>query len=376
MIHRSSIVFRVDAALIIGTGHVMRCLALADELRTRGANCVFVSRSHEGHLCNLIRERGFKVLVLAAVVPVAGTSLTDALNYSNWLGTSVSQDAVDALTLLGGLHFDWVVVDHYGLDAASERILRSACRQVLVIDDLADRPHDCDVLLDQNPGRLSADYDGLLPAQCERLIGPRYALLRPDFARLRPVSLARRAGVPCRHILVTMGGVDKDNMTSKILAGLNGAGLDDDFRVTVVLGANAPWVDEVRYQAQRTHASTQVLVNVPNMAELMCEADLAIGAAGSTSWERCCMGLPTILLVLAENQRGIAEALGRDGIALCANGSDTVSIVRDFVRMVLGDPSMLVEMSRKAAAIVDGLGVSRVADRLMGGVDALPSAQG
>jgi UDP-2,4-diacetamido-2,4,6-trideoxy-beta-L-altropyranose hydrolase len=369
------VAFRVDASLLLGTGHVMRCLTLAMALRERGVNCAFVSRALPGHLCPLMRERGFEVLELPRVAIPEGLHPTCGDGDARGLPTCSEQDAVETLAMLANRRVDWLIVDHYGLDAVWERRVGTLVRSIVVIDDLADRLHDCEVLLDQNLGRLTADYDALLPPGCERLIGPRYALLRPDFACQRPESLVRRGVGPCRHILVTMGGTDKDDITSKVLAGLEAAGLGDDVRVTVVLGATAPWIDNVQNRAKKMREPTRVLVDVPNMAELMCEADLAIGAAGSTSWERCCMGLPTILLVLAENQRGVADALVHEGVALLANGPDVAAAVRDSVRALWDDACTLTTMSRKAAALVDGQGASRVADCLLGWADVYPAGR-
>ncbi len=342
----------------------MRCLTLAEELRTRGASCVFICRPHKGNICGLIRERGFKVLELPDTQVTCKSSAGEAMGHAHWLGTSAMQDAYETLALLQGTNIDWLVADHYCLGATWERALRQACRRILVIDDLADRLHECDILLDQNLGRKEEDYAELVPEQCARLVGPCYALVRQEFAQLRLASLARRMHGGCRNLLVTMGGVDKNNATSDVLAGLDAADLPDDIQVTVVLGASAPWKDAVRERAKVVRFATEVLVNVSNMAELMRKADLAIGAAGSTSWERCCMGLPTIQVVLADNQVGIASALETSKAAISISTDELPHSLAPLIFTLLQSTSRLTEMSYLASQVTDGLGAFRVATEL------------
>jgi UDP-2,4-diacetamido-2,4,6-trideoxy-beta-L-altropyranose hydrolase len=328
------IAFRSDASLDIGTGHVMRCLTLADALRAQGARCSFICRPHEGHLLDLIGQRGHLALALPALDDREHASDSPSGNaHAAWLGTDWAMDATDTKRILthslGNEPLDWLVVDHYALDHQWEQALRCSARRIMVIDDLADRPHDCDLLLDQNLGRTAEDYAGLLPPYATLLIGPQYALLRPEFAALRPYSLARRAHNPqLKRLLITMGGVDKDNVTGKVLDALTACALPPDLRITVVMGPHAPWLAEVRARAAQMPWATEVLVGVNNMAQLMADSDLAIGAAGSTSWERCCLGLPTIQVVLAENQKLIAHALVNAGAAMTA---DVARLAKDLL---------------------------------------------
>jgi len=233
----------------------------------------------------------------------------------------------------------------------------------MVIDDLADRPHACDLLLDQTFGREATDYHPFVPAACRLLCGSQYALLRPEFAALRPYSLQRRAQPTLRELLITMGGVDKDNATGQVLQALRSCRLPADCRITVVMGATAPWLDEIRKEAQDMPWPTRVLVGVSDMAQLMADSDLAIGAAGATSWERCCLGLPTIMLVLAENQRKIAEELCEAGAAHLIE----VSTLNNQLLIVPDnwEPLFLGAMSAAAAAITDGSRVAQVINALI-----------
>ncbi|TGP14654.1 UDP-2,4-diacetamido-2,4,6-trideoxy-beta-L-altropyranose hydrolase [Mesorhizobium sp. M2D.F.Ca.ET.233.01.1.1] len=356
------IAFRTDASIEIGTGHVMRCLTLADALRERGAECLFICRLHIGHLMDLIAERGHRTVALPR--PPADATLTHgAPPHAYWLGTDWATDAQETHRAVGAV--DCLVVDHYGLDRRWEEALRSACQYLMVIDDLADRPHDCDLLLDQSLGRTKEDYDGLLGADAVTLLGPKYALLRPEFAELRAASLARRVQPKLEHLLLTMGGVDKQNVTGLVLDALDEGTLPSTLRITVVMGPQAPWKDAVRIRAEAMRYSTQVLVGVSDMARLMSESDLAVGAAGSTSWERCCVGLPSFVFALADNQHSVASALQVSGAAVAVeNPSQLVSVLEErFVSGTIGE--FLFGLSKAAAAITDGEGVSRVADRMV-----------
>lgn len=351
------VLFRADASLQIGTGHVMRCLTFADALaRERKARCEFACRLHEGHLADFIAARGYDVHRLP---PSAAPPSADL--YERWLGCDEPTDAAQVLAAVGVAAFDLLVVDHYGLGVRWETALRGACRHLVALDDLADRGHACDVLLDGNPGRLAADYAQLVPAGCRVLAGAAYALLRPQFAAAREGSLARRRDGAARKVLVTMGGVDPSNMTSRVLEALRAAPLPGDASLTVVLGPHAPWADEVRQQAQRMPWPTTVVANVEDMAALMASQDLAIGAAGVTALERCCLGLPSLLFVLADNQAPGARALEGAGAALVvASEADALKgDLREKLAALLS-PGRLRAMQQCCAALVDGLGVSRL----------------
>lgn len=359
------VAFRVDASLKIGAGHVMRCLTLADALHERGADCVFVCRAHIGNLMDLIQQRGYATLVLPLdeSEPQGGQEEGGTAHaYSNWLGAHWTADADQTSDALANLQVDWLVIDHYSIDARWEGRLRRMCQFLLVIDDLANRAHDCDLLLDQNLGRGASDYAGLVNSGSTVLAGPQYALLRPDFIRMRPYSLTRRTKPTLKRLLVSMGGMDNENVTGEVLEALQGSLLPEDCLITVVSGIQAPWLEQVRKRAAKLPWKTEVLVNVSDMAQLMADSDLAIGAAGSSAWERCCLGLPAIVLVLAENQRFIGRVLHESGAAILTEYA--VAEIRSIVDRIMLDPQLLTGMSISAAHIVDGLGTARVASRI------------
>jgi len=276
------------------------------------------------------------------------------------LGCDWQTDAEQTQQLLPEGPVDWLVVDHYALDADWELLLRGRCQRMMVIDDLADRQHDCDLLLDQTLGRLEEDYVQLVSENCTLLTGSQYALLRPEFAELREMSLQRRVRPQLQRILISMGGVDQHNATGAVLAALNKSSLPQECQVTVVMGEQAPWLQTVQEQAEQMRWPTTVQVNVDNMAQLMVESDLAIGAAGSSSWERCCLGLPTILLVLAENQWPNAQAQkAASSVLLLGDVAEIEACLPTLLEQCF-EREVLVGLGRSSAHLCDGLGAERV----------------
>lgn len=350
--------FRVDASVDIGSGHVMRCLALADALRLRGADCHFICRDLPGHLVAAIRQRGVEATLLAPAGEVFDGAAAPA--HAAWLGCAWQDDAAQVAPLLAVLQPDWLVVDHYALDGRWESMLRRDAMRLMVIDDLADRLHDCDLLLDQNLGRTAGHYRDLVALRCRVLAGPAYALLRPEFGAVRQHSLARREGAALARVLVNMGGVDQFNATAEVLHGLARSDLPQQCAISVIMGLNAPWIDAVRALAAAAARPIEVAVNVSDMARRMAESDLAIGAAGSTSWERCCLGLPTLIVVVAANQAGGAAALERAGAALALGMPADIGVRLPAALRQVGAGDTLAAMSMAARVLVDGLGVARV----------------
>lgn len=361
VVARMRVAFRVDASIDIGTGHVMRCLTLANALREHGAQCEFVCRAHPGHLAGRIESAGHAVHLLPLRAGEEAGEESAVAAHAHWLGSGWRRDAAETVAALGASPRDWLVVDHYALEAGWESEAGRVAARSMAIDDLADRMHRVDLLLDQNLGRAASDYDSLLPASARCLAGPDYALLRPDFARLRDYSLARREAAALRRVLVSLGGVDRDNLTGRVLDALATVELPRDARVTVVMGKLAPGLDPVRAQASRMPFACDVRVDIDDMAQVMADADLAIGAAGSSSWERCVLGLPTIMLVLAENQRGIAAELEKAGACMVvASDGRLPRELADAMRR-LDEAAERTKISRAAAAVLDGCGIARVA---------------
>ena len=357
------VAFRTDASLQIGTGHVMRCLTLATALRDQGAEVIFITCNHEGNLDEHIKANGFAVHSLSnAGVNASRLSL---VGYAQWLGVDQITDAEATIQALGSMKPDWLIVDHYALDCTWEKKLAGSVQKIMVIDDLCDRRHDCNLLLDQNLGRSKTDYVQIVTKDCTVLTGPKYAMLRPEFSLLREASVKRRAAPVLKKILITMGGVDQNNATGKTLEALRSCPIIKDCQITVIMGENAPWLSDVRERALSMPCQTAVDVGVDNMAQVMTESDLAIGAAGSTSWERCCLGLPTLIITLAENQESIAQSVVQCGAAMSLGdvGSRRFNDdLRELVSRLENDVAKLLKMSTAAARVADGCGVARVVE--------------
>jgi UDP-2,4-diacetamido-2,4,6-trideoxy-beta-L-altropyranose hydrolase len=348
-----TVVFRVDALPFMGVGHLSRCLALAHALRVLDAQVHFICRDGENNVNWLVGQQGFDLHRLPA-----GEMPLDPTNTKQWLGGSEDADAQTTFEIirdLGGA--DWLVVDHYALDADWEERLRPICRRILVIDDLADRFHDCDLLLDQNL-RDGNPYRIRLPAAAQILLGPRYALLREEFRVAHPTVRPRSGRIS--RVMVFFGGSDPTGETFKALEALrmlNTTGLHID----VVVGASNP--ERVRVEALCcTLPGVVYHCQVDNMAYLMSQADLAIGAAGASSWERLAVGLPAIVVAVADNQLGIMQQLHESELAIGLGSAKDVS-VRDMTMAIgwcLQNPEIMQQMSARGPSTVDGAGARKV----------------
>lgn len=326
---------RADSSLAIGTGHVARCLTLATALRDGGETVRFICRRQPGDCCDLIRGQGFVVLPLLYEGEVSPES-----------------DAAAVLGALDGWKPELLVVDHYRLDAAWERRLRPEAGRILVIDDLADRRHDCDALLDQNLVQgLEHRYDGLTPPGCALFLGPRYALLRDEFIRVRR-TLRQRSG-EAKRILVSFGGSDPTNETEKALLALRKCAPGDAV-VDVVAGRANPNGARLR-EICSSRAGFFFHCQPDDMASLAAAADLAVGAGGISLWERCFLGVPSLLVVVAQNQEGSAREARARGLAHLAGSSSevTVDALADALDHMLHRPDLLREMSRRCLSFME-----------------------
>jgi UDP-2,4-diacetamido-2,4,6-trideoxy-beta-L-altropyranose hydrolase len=350
------VVIRADSSSQMGSGHVMRCLTLASELRRRGCSVVFVTRQHQGHCISRIEEAGFAVQRLnpPSAPPFPGS------HHREWLGVPVETDVEETLAVLRGRRADWLVVDHYGLDAAWHRAVRACAERLLVIDDLADRPIDADLLLDQStPASVPDAYANLIATHVPRLLGPRFAMLQPVYAMLRRTLPPRDGSV--RRLLVFFGAHDPTASALRVLGVL----AEEEFSqlaVDIVPGGNHEQIKAIRERA-REHYHWTVHDALPGLAGLMARADLSIGAGGTTTWERACLGLPTLVAAIAENQVSIAKRLaGENAIAFMGDGSQLSNDqwrvgMRDLIR----SSDRLRELEMNSRQLADGHGAGRVA---------------
>ena len=342
----ANIAMRVDASAQLGTGHLMRCLTLADALHERGARLRFICGPLPATQAHLVQDRGYELASLPAEA-----SSTETL------------DAAGSASALAGERWDWIVVDRYALGAAWEGAMRRHAARILVIDDLADRDHDCDLLLDQNYlPEGEARYRGRVPAGCRLLIGPWFALLRPEYRQYRDRLVTRPQRVV--RLLVFFGGTDPQGMTEMALDAVSSPELDG-LLVDVVYAGEATRRSRIEARAA-LRPGTTVHGPRPHLADLMAQADLSLGGGGATSWERMCLGLPSLVITLADNQRAVAAWLQAQGLARVVGDAATVTIADirsaliDDVRREGPNPAVA-----EAMRLCDGRGTGRVADAMM-----------
>jgi UDP-2,4-diacetamido-2,4,6-trideoxy-beta-L-altropyranose hydrolase len=345
---RRTVVFRADAGPAIGTGHVGRCTTLAQELIGRGWHAILASQGIPDRLRAGVERAGMDVLAL----PDDGSLRAD-------------HDAIRAHVS----HATLVVTDHYGIDASWQGRARDWSDVVMAIDDLAERPQDVDLLLDQNLGFDEAAHRRLLRDGARLLGGPRFALVAAGFAEARDGRAPATGAV--HRILVFLSGADPDDVTRTAALGVASATAGTSISIDVVVGAAYPFVDRLtRWAARRS--GVRVYVATDDMVGLTSAADLAVGAAGTASWERCTLGVPTVLLTLAPNQAGVAGGLAAAGAAIALGGADAAADVEPVVRDLLADPARVRAMSEAARTITDGRGRCRVADA----IEELPAVRG
>ena len=352
-----TLIIRADATNVIGTGHVMRCLTLANELASRGWSVFFLMRSPNVNIVEAIKRAGHSVKLLGQRKQSAPDGAKTP-PYTFWLNVSQEVDASETSKIVSELNANWVVVDHYALDQTWHRIVKKNCKNILVIDDLANRQLDCSILLDQNLGASKHTYRKQVVSNCLYLMGPHYALLRREFQLWRSHSILRRAKGPIKDILITMGGVDASNYTLNILNQLEQSNFAEECNFHVVIGSSFPYKNKLENFIKSSRLSISMMSDINNMAELMARSDLCVGAAGSTSWERCCLGLPTLTLSIAQNQNKIADALEQGGIII----KSTLQTIRpDFDKIMKKEnPKQLKKLIDNSIAVCDGHGVSRV----------------
>jgi UDP-2,4-diacetamido-2,4,6-trideoxy-beta-L-altropyranose hydrolase len=315
------------------------------------------------HLSDLVIREGFPLLQLPSIDPTKlNYGWTEEGSFDKWLGVSQEQDARETSELIGSQDFDWIVVDHYALDCQWETILKKQVKRILVIDDLANRSHDCDILLDQNwLSNKDSRYHLLTAEKCERLLGPEYALLRPEFYNQRKILKTR--GSEIQRVFVCFGAVDVENLTTLTVKSLSNSllsGLDVD----VVIGAGNPHIDEVK-NAVDSRPKTKLFIQTKNIAAIMARADLAIGAGGSTNWERFCLNLPSIVVTTADNQVDVNKELAENSfISLFGNQKE---ITREKLELHLCEiiNKRRFNFNLKIHEVCDGLGAYRVTERLL-----------
>jgi UDP-2,4-diacetamido-2,4,6-trideoxy-beta-L-altropyranose hydrolase len=364
------IVFRTDSSVKMGSGHLIRCLALAEEIKSNGWEITFISRAHSGNLNSLISKKGLKVVELPKSRFEKSAKRTSwADNYEEWLGLSQGQDAKDTIKAIEAEPPEWLIVDHYSLDEKWEKSIRAYVKNIMVIDDLANRYHDCDILLDQNWFENMNRYDGLVSSNCTQLLGPKYALLRPEFAKARKKLKPHNGDV--KRIFVFFGGSDPHNLTSMALRALSEPELAH-LKIDIVIGENNIHRDEIQ-KLTEYRKLTHLHVQVDSMAAIMVKADLAIGAGGVNTWERMCIGLPALVISIAENQDVLLDDLVKNCYTNFLGNITNVDKfdIKKGILDIIGDRSLIKDQSIKTYKLLDGSGSRKVTDWLIGDLSNL-----
>lgn len=348
-------VFRVDSSEKMGTGHVMRCLALASELQHRGHSVFFICRKLKGNLISHIEASGFKVVTLPS----------PASSVQTWLEVDINQDIDETIEALNSIEkTDWIIVDHYGINSDWEESVSNKVKKIFVIEDLTSRSHYCQLMLNQHTiSDLTQTYKDKITRECEFLFGPKYALLRNDFNQLHK-KVKNKTIKEAKDIFVFFGGIDATNETHKTLEAIKLLN-NENLKIHCLIGKNNPHFASI----ERTAFSMQQVTLYQQLLQpesLMTKCDIAIGAGGVTTWERLCIGLPTLAISVADNQIKALEELDQQGYIRYLGQSKSVNAdtLASEISEFISNPTSLNEMMKKGLHLVDGLGVSRVCEKL------------
>jgi UDP-2,4-diacetamido-2,4,6-trideoxy-beta-L-altropyranose hydrolase len=347
-------VFRVDASSKIGSGHVIRCLTLAKELGSRTNNCQFICRNHDNNLIKKIKKENFSVFVLKNLKK----KLNKKKMYSDWLGVDWNEDANQTINILKNHTVDWLIVDHYSIDHQWEKKVRPYVKNIMVLDDLANRKHDCDILLDQNLIANYKDrYKNLLKEDCVTLLGPKFSLLQNQYKELHKKAKLR-AGI-IKNILVYFGATDQNyliEMTLSAIVRLN----NKQIKTNVFINSNNYNKKTIKNLKNKFTKNIKFYVDKNSLAMNIFKADIAIGACGTTAWERCCLGLPSLVITVSENQKPIAKELHKRGLIYWLGHYDKITknllykILRDFIN------NEFTNYFKDFKSITDGSGAEKV----------------
>jgi UDP-2,4-diacetamido-2,4,6-trideoxy-beta-L-altropyranose hydrolase len=341
-VNGKSLLIRVDASPSMGIGHVMRCIAIAQEWKDQGGEAIFLTAMENDKLSRRISDEGFQTILMKNPHPHP-------------------EDRERTLQLshqLGGNGNVWIVVDGHHFDPVYQSALRSAGCRLLVLDDMAHQPeYHADILLNQNINANGIDYR--CDPDTRLLLGTRFALLRKEFLRFR--KRQRKIPAQVRRILITLGGSDPDNVARKVIQALSPLDIGD-IKLEIIAGPVNMHLNELSSELEHSSFAYELMTEVSDMSSLMADADLAISAGGSTCWELAFMGVPFMIIILAKNQEGAAIRLHDEGVALNCGWFNTFSRRRfsDDLSRMISAPELRESFSRKARRLVDGFGAERL----------------
>lgn len=331
-----NVVFRCDSGLEIGTGHVLRCLALAHALREQNHRVDFVVASISDGLRLRLESKGFSIFGVG--------SPRGSLD-----------DANELIRIASNRQANWIITDGYHFRTEYQRLIKKNDFKLMCIDDIADCEYVSDIILNQNPGFSSKDY--IAADYSKFLLGQKYILLRPEFLNAKPI--VKDFFDPSKRVLVTMGGADKDNLTAKTMEAVKTI---ENLEIMVLIGSANPHKDEISTCAEKFPVMPQIITDIENVVPYMLTTDIAIHAAGTTSWELAYLGIPSISYVLAENQLPVASKLKDSGFSIYMGWSHEFSAkeLSFQVSELANNPGRLAKMSRSGQTLVDGLGIKRI----------------
>lgn len=349
------IVFRVDSSITIGAGHLSRCMTLAEELIKRGASVQFICREHKGNLIALLENKG----IATGVLPMMKNACNKNGLHDEWLGATEEQDSRDTLSIIGETSPDWLIIDHYSVSRKWQIKLKEQVKNILVIDDLIDKPQYCDALLNQNfiiDGQLK--YKDLVTKNCDLLLGPDYALLKPEYLATRNALTEKNNSVERVLIFFTTG--DDAGETLKAMQGVNRC--ENVHHVDVVVGLNNQYKTEIENYCAENNWLYHCQIDY--MHDLIAKADLIIGGCGASTWERCTLGAVAVCVILSENQRKVAEELQNKEVLHCLGWYEAVTADSYYQAISTMCTTELKRMSKNSLQLVDAKGASRVGDYL------------
>ena len=337
-----TVIFRADASTEIGTGHVMRSLALAQGWQRAGGQAIFAQAESTPSLDRRLCSEGIDLVRLETV-------------------PGSSEDAAQTLAQARTHEASWIIADGYCFRAAWQKQIKDAGFRLLLVDDYGHAEHYyADLVLNQNLHAQAGLYAQRQP-HTRLLLGTGYAQLRREFLEWR--TWRREIPPVACKVLVTLGGADPDNVTGKVIQAL--ACLRDVEAVVIVGGSN-PNLTSLQSAIRNSQSAIRLVVDIANMPELMTWADVGVSAGGFTSWELAFMGLPSIVIVIAANQTVVAAALDREGVTVNLGEHAQVSVeqIAAALQSVLADSGRRARMSRRGRVLVDGLGVDKVITRM------------
>lgn len=352
--------FRTDASLHIGNGHLVRCLNLARSLKELNVECIFICRNFKNVLFEIIRKENFKLILL----PILDLESNEKIKLKNdsscfhYHELKWEQDSEETIKALDGEQIDLLIIDHYEIDIKWEKKLRKYSKKIMVIDDLNNRKHDCDFFLNQNLGSNKIVYQNLLPPNCKQFHGPKFALLDPIYSSLKLINRLGRIN----RILIYFGGSnDSIKLTELAIEVFSDPELIN-IKLDIVINSNIDGLFKIEKIASK-RGLIKIHHDLPNLARLMINADLAIGAGGSTTWERCCLGLPSIIVVNADNQKLSSDSMKLLGAAYVFYPSKNLKTrIKKAILKLKKNFDIYKNMSNQAISICDGNGAKRLSE--------------